>query len=71
MAHQTRENEMQIKTQEHYDIIAMFEKLGLGVRYEKEAKELWQKGHVFQHGETNNLFLAFRHGVAFGKALER
>lgn len=62
---------MQLKTQEHYDVIAMFERLGIGARFEKEQKELWPKGHVYQHGDTNNLFLAFRHGVAFGKSLDR
>lgn len=61
---------MQIVTQEHYDIIAMFERIYSG-RFDKEDKALWAKGHVYQDGEMNNLFLAFRHGVAFGKVLER
>jgi hypothetical protein len=61
---------MQIKTKEHYDIIAMFERLFPG-RFDKEDKALWVKGYVYQDGELNKLFIAFRHGVAFGKALER
>lgn len=61
---------MQLVTQEHYDIIDMFERIYSG-RFDKEDKALWPKGHVYQNGEMNNLFLAFRHGVAFGKALAR
>lgn len=70
MARHKRENEMQIKTKEHYDIIDMFERTFSG-RFDKENKELWLKGYVYQDGKINELFLAFRHGVAFGKALER
>lgn len=67
---------MQLKTKEHYDVIEMFERTmkaisGFRGSYNKEAKELWSKGYVYTHGETNNMFLAFRHGVSFGKALER
>lgn len=62
------EMEMQIKTQEHYDIIEMFEREFPGLRSDKEPKDLWAKGNVYQNGEANALFLAYRRGVAFGRA---
>jgi hypothetical protein len=60
---------MSLGSQEHYDMIAMFERVFTGQRFDKESKDMWSKGYVYQNGETNNLFLAFRHGVAYGKAV--
>lgn len=62
---------MQIKTAEHYDIIEFFDRQHKHLRLDKEAKDLWVKGNVYQSGETNSLFLAFRAGVAYGKAVAR
>jgi hypothetical protein len=59
---------MTITTKEHYDLIAMFEREFKGLRLDKEPKELWPKGNVYQNGETNNLFLAYRRGFAYGRA---
>jgi hypothetical protein len=59
-----------LKTQEHIDLMAMFERQHTGYRLDKEAKELWAGGHIYQHGELNQLFLAYRRGYAFGKAVE-
>lgn len=62
-------------SQEHYDLLAHFEsilkKREAGLRFDKEDKSLWVRGHIFQHGETNQLFLAFREGYALGKAVAR
>lgn len=60
-----------LKTQEHTDLIAMFEReLRITGRYaEKESKEIWPAGRIYQHGETNELFLAYRRGYAYGKAI--
>lgn len=60
---------MTIGSKEHYDLIEMFEREFKGEgRFDKEDKALWPKGHVYQHGEINRLFLAYRRGFAFGKA---
>jgi hypothetical protein len=58
-------------TQEHDDVIAMFDREFKGCRLDKEAKELWKSGHVYQNGETNNLFNAYLRGYAFCKCVER
>ena len=52
---------------EHYDLIEMFEKTVTGFRTDKEPKELWAKGHVYQHGEYNRLFIVYREGYSYGK----
>jgi hypothetical protein len=59
---------MTLFAQEHYDLIAMFEREFTGLRLDKEDKSMWPKGHVYQNGEANNLFLAYRKGYAFGRA---
>lgn len=59
-----------LNTQEHYDLIDQFER-DCGVkdtRRQKEPKELWRRGIIYCHGETNALFLAYRQGYAYGKA---
>ena len=66
---------MHLGTQEHYDIIDAFErafkhnKRFRSGRLDKEDKTLWAKSTVYQDAEVNFLFLAFRHGVAYGKAM--
>jgi len=60
---------MQITSQEHYDVIAQFEKGNWGYRLDKEPKDQWAKGHIYQHGELNQLFLAFRKGYALAKCV--
>lgn len=60
-----------LNTQEHIDLVAMFEREYTGRRLDKEAKELWKLGRIYQHGELNELFLAYRKGYALGKAVER
>jgi hypothetical protein len=67
------ESPSMLNTQEHYDLIAMFERLPAvkGFRLDKEPKDLWPKGHIYQHGELNELFLMYRHGYAYGKAVSR
>lgn len=61
---------MALFSKEHYELIEMFEKEFKGLyRFDKEDKKYWAKGNIFQHGELNNLFLAFRKGVAYGKSI--
>lgn len=60
---------MTLTSKEHYDLIAMFDKIYAGhFRLDKENKAMWSKGYVYQHGDANRLFNAFRQGVAYGKA---
>lgn len=54
-------------SKEFYDLMDQFDRSGLGNRYDKEPKELWKKGRIYQNGETNALFKAYRTGYAFGK----
>ncbi len=61
---------MTIQSAEHYEIIKFFDSQFAHLRLDKETKDMWAKGHIYQNGEANNLFLAFRHGVAYGKSVE-
>lgn len=57
-------------TKAHYDLMEQFEKLRLG-RFDREHKDLWGKGIIYQDGRVNALFLAYRSGYAFGIAAAR
>ena len=68
-----------LDSKEHYDLMAEFEKLfrsqsqgGMWQfrgRVERERdKALWAKGYVYENGEVNQQFLAFRAGYMLGKA---
>lgn len=59
---------MTLNSKEHIEIMKAFEASRLGNRYDVEARELQEKGYIYQCGETNNLFIAFRHGYARGRA---
>jgi len=61
---------MAINSAEHYELIKCFDSLFRHLRLDKEPKDMWAKGRVYQSGEANDLFLAFRHGAAYGKAVE-
>lgn len=54
-------------SKEHYELMYQFEKEFKHLRLDREDKELWEKGNIYQSGETNNLFLAYRQGYSFGK----
>lgn len=58
-----------LKTQEHVDLMSMFEREFKGRRLDKERKEFWTMGRVYQDGELNELFLAYRRGYAYGKGV--
>jgi hypothetical protein len=59
---------MSLLSKEHYELIAMFDREFSHLRLDKESKDIWSKGHIYQSGEANNLFLAYRRGFALGKA---
>lgn len=56
-----------LNTKEHYDLMLKFERDFKGVRLDRENKELWAKGNIYQDGNVNSLFLAYRMGYSFGK----
>lgn len=58
-------------TQEHYDLMAQFDREFKGERLDKEAKSFWAQGAIYQDGQVNKLFLAYRRGYALGKVVER
>lgn len=58
-----------LKTQEHQDLMSMFEREFKGRRLDREDKSIWPLRRVYQNGEVNELFLAYRRGYAYGKAL--
>lgn len=57
-----------LKTQEHADLMAQFERDMKPGRIDKEDKQLWPMGVIYQDGHVNNLFIAYRFGYALGKA---
>lgn len=59
---------MTLGSKDHEELMAMFEREYAGLRMDRENKALWAKGNVYQSGETNNLFLAYRKGAAYGRA---
>lgn len=58
-----------VGTKEHYDLMEVFEREFKGRRLDRENRELWAQGAIYQNGETNALFLAFRLGYALGKVI--
>lgn len=54
-------------TKEHYDLLTQFEREHSG-RFDKEAKEFWPRGIIYQDGRVNEQFLAYRRGYAFAVA---
>ena len=59
---------MKIGTKEHYELLEMFERDFKGIRIDKEPKELWAAGAVYQDGVANNLFKAYSIGYSYGKS---
>ena len=62
---------MEIKSKEHYDLMFSFEKTFGHHRLDHEDKSLWSKGNIYQSGETNELFKAYRMGYALAQAINR
>lgn len=59
---------MKLFDDEHYKIMLQFEKDFSSIRLDKEKnKDLWKIGQVYESGETNQLFLAYRRGYSFSK----
>lgn len=56
-----------LQTKEHYDLLFQFEKEYKSEPLNREPKELWGKGAIYENGVVNNLFMAYRRGYALGK----
>lgn len=54
-------------TREHYDLMKQFERVFKNERLDKEPKDMWANGNIYQDGNVNNLFVAYRFGYSFGK----
>lgn len=66
---QLKSSHVQLITDEHTEILRMFEREHTGRRMDKESKTLWPKGRIYQDGQLNELFLAYRKGYAFAKSV--
>lgn len=61
-----------LATKEYYELIEMFEKnAGKPFRKDKEPKDMWNRGIVYQDGMANEFFKMFLEGYAYGKAIGR
>lgn len=60
---------MQVKTQEHQDVMCQFEMEFRGHRLDREAKDCWPRARIYQDGRTNELFLAYRRGYALARSV--
>jgi len=58
---------MQVGTKEFDEILSSFERDFKGRRLDKEDRKLWKMGVVYQDGETNELYLAYRLGYSLGR----
>ena len=58
-----------LKTKEYYELLLRFDREYKSLRLDKEPKELWSKGAVYQDGLVNRLFCAYQKGYALGKAV--
>ncbi len=54
-------------TKEHIELMASFEREHKHRRLDREKnKEIWKKGRIYQDGQVNELFLAYRSGYVLG-----
>ena len=66
----THQDGTMLKTKEHEDLMGMFEREHKGMRIDREQdKGLWIGGNIYQDGHTNRLFLAYRQGYSYGRAI--
>ena len=61
---------MKLFGKEHCELMDEFEKIYKHECLDKEDRELWSKGIIYQNGQVNKLFLAFRWGYAVRKGVE-
>jgi len=61
---------MFIETQEHHEMMYEFDKLHKTTP-KREPFSIWHTGYLYQDGEINKEFIAFRKGYALAKHLCR
>lgn len=62
---------MQITSKEHYEMMENFERNFKNEgRMDREPKALWPTGSIYEDGQINNLFKAFRFGVSYQLGLQ-
>lgn len=59
--------ELRLESKEHEDLMKMFEKIYSHLRLDREDRRMWSKKIIYQNGEANELFLAYRAGYSYGK----
>lgn len=60
---------MQVHTREHEEIMEQFEKDVQPGRLDKEPRENWKRGIVYQNGEVNAMFQVYRMGYSLGRSV--
>lgn len=61
-----------LNTQEHEDLMDSFERAySARCRLDREPREHWRHGVIYQSGDTNALFGSYRSGYALGKVVGR
>lgn len=65
---------MTLGSQEHINIMAQFERdirhcSAYSLRFDREDKRLWPKGHFYQDGNTNHLFQAYKLGYSYARCV--
>lgn len=61
----------QLKTLEFDNLMAGFERIYKRNRLDREDRQFWRLGVVYQHGETNAAFNFFHQGYEYAKCLAR
>ena len=60
---------MTLKSKEHYELLAQFEKEFGDFKLGREPKRLWKRGIIYTDGVINRMFDAYRRGYSLGKAI--
>lgn len=64
---------MRVYDKEFYELLTMFEaecRKNFYGRTDREDKELWTQGIIYQDGKINELFKAFRLGYAYAQSMQ-
>lgn len=59
---------------QHHEMMLAFERqskvLPASLRFDREPRSFWANGNIYQDGQTNLLFLAYRLGHTEGRCVE-
>ena len=58
-----------LHTKEHCELMKQFEQDYRHLRLDRETKDLWKRGQLYQNGEANNLFKAYERGYSLHKSI--